>query len=148
MRKALLIFFSAAILIGVGLFFLHQWALHAFGPSYDPTNSRDLQKLMAIADDSRPFRDALERFRHDHGSYPVAAANLFPTYLHATNSPEDFSDWVGWRYVVATTNSYTLHYQANWDDGLWYEHPASGTDQWHYSTSGADVDLTLKFERR
>jgi len=148
MRKALLIFFSAAILIGVSLFFLHRWALHTFGSSYDPNNSHDLKNLMAIADDSRPFRDALERFRHDHGVYPAAVTNLFPAYLQATNSPEVFSDWVGWRYVEATPNSYTLHYQANWDDGLWYEHVASGTDQWHYTTSVTDIDLTLKFEQR
>ena len=148
MRKALFIIFSVAILIGLGLFFFHRWALHTFGPSYDPTNSHDLQKLATIADDSRPFRDALERFRLDHGSYPAAATNLFPTYLHATNSPEDFSDWLGWRYVEAATNSYTLFYKVSWDDGLWYEHLASGTDQWHYSTSVAITDLTQMFEQR
>jgi hypothetical protein len=148
MRKALLIIFGAVVLIGVGLFFLHRWGLHTFGPGYDPNNSHDLQKLMAIADDSRPFRDALERFRHDHGSYPAAATNLFPKYLRSTNSPEDFSDWIGWRYIETTTNGYSLHYQVNWDDGLWYEHLASGTDRWHYSTSVSDTDLTQKFEHR
>ena len=148
MRKALPIIFIAVVLVGVILFFIHRWALHTFGPSYDPTNSHDLQKLVAIADGSRPFRDALERFRRDHGSYPAAATNLFPAYLHATNSPEDFSDWIGWRYVEATTNSYTIFYQVNWDDGFWYEHLALGTIRWHYSTSVADTDLTQKFEQR
>jgi len=148
MRKALPIIFITIALIVVGLFFFHRWALHTFGRSYDPNNSLDLQKLMAMADDSLPFRDALERFRHDHGGYPAAVTNLFPAYLHTTNSPEDFSDWAGWRYVAATTNSYTLHYQANWDDGLWYEHLASETDHWHYSTSVTNINLTPKFEQR
>ena len=148
MRKALPIVFIAVVLIGISLFFLHRWALHTFGTSYDPTNSRDLQKLMAVADDSRPLRAALEQFRHDHGSYPPAATNLFPAYLHATNSPDDFSDWAGWRYVEATTNGYTLLYKVNWDDGFWYEHLATGTDQWHYSTSVTGIDLTQKFEQR
>jgi len=148
MRKALPIVFITVALIGVGLVFFHRWALHTFGPSYDPTNSHDLQKLMAIADDSRPFRAALEQFRHDHGSYPPAATNLFPAYLHATNSPDDFSDWAGWRYVEATTNGYTLLYTVNWDDGFWYEHLATGTDQWHYSTSVTGIDLTQKFNQR
>jgi hypothetical protein len=103
---------------------------------------------MAIADDSRPFRDALEHFRQDHGNYPAAATSLFPTYLHSTNSPDDFSDWIGWRYIEATTNGYSLHYQVNWDDGLWYEHVTSGVDRWHYITSVADTDLTQKFEQK
>jgi len=148
MRKALPIIVTAVVLIGVCLFFLNRWALHTFGHSYDPTNSRDLQKLMAIADDSRPFRDALERFRHDHGSYMAADANFFTTYLHATNSADACPDWAGWRCVEATTNSYTLFYQPCWNDGFWYEHLATGTDQWHYSTSVTDIDLTQKFEQR
>jgi hypothetical protein len=148
MRKALPIFFIAVVLIGLALFFLHRRALHTFGPSYDPTNKRDLQKLMAIADDSRPLRAALEQFRHDHGSYPPAATNLFPAYLHSNKSSEDSSDWAGWRYVEATTNGYTLLYKVNWDDGFWYEHLATGTDHWHYSTSVTGIDLTQKFEQR
>lgn len=145
-RKTLLILFGVVIVIAVGLVFLHQFGLHTFGPFYDPDNSRDLQKLTTIANDSRQLRDALEQFTRDHGRYPPSATNLFPAYLHATNSPGDFSDWKGWRYVEAATNTYTLLFQVNWEDGLWYEQSAVGTGQWHYSTSGESTDLTKKFE--
>ena len=117
MRKTLLIVFAAVILMGIGVLFLRRWGLNTFGTGYDPNKRQDVRKLIVIADDSRPVRELLERFRHDQGRYPEVLSNLFPTYLHATNSPGDFTDWNGWRYEGAS-NSYTLRYQVNWDEGF------------------------------
>jgi hypothetical protein len=143
MRKALIIILSIVVVIGIVLFLLRQWS----PTSYDPNDSRDLQKLSSIADNSRPFREALEKFKHDHGIYPQANTNIFPSYLIKTDAPDDFSDWAGWRYFPGT-NSYTLFYQVNWDDGLWYDHLVNGTNQWYYSTSTTQIDLTQKFQQR
>jgi hypothetical protein len=144
MRKLHVFLFGAFILIGVGLFLFHRMAVDIFGVSYDPNNSDDLQKLMVIADTSRPFRSALERFKQDHGSYPARAGDLFPSYLQSTNGPNDYSDWAGWHYEPESTNSYQLFFHPAWDDGFWLER-SNGVDHWTYSTSVANTDLTQKF---
>ena len=148
MRKGLIIILCLAVLMGIALEFVHRWSLRTFGEDYDPDNIHDMQKLVVIAENSRPLREALERFKHDRGVYPNAS-NLFSSYLPATNRPaDDFSDWAGWRYLPASTNSYTLFYQANWDGGLWYDHLVNGTDQWYLSDSGAPIDLTQKLRQK
>src|SRR5437868_4199043 len=116
MRKALLIFFGAVIVIGIVLYFIHQHAEHTFGTSYDPSNSHDLEKIIVIGDNSRPLREALERFRHDHGCYPIEASNLFSGYLKRTNAPDDVSFWAGWNVDDLSTNHYLLVYKVGWDD--------------------------------
>jgi hypothetical protein len=145
MRKLFLITLCAFVLIGIGLFRFHNWASRTFGVSYNPNNSRDLQKLSAIAKDSLPLRKALERFKQDHGNYPDNVTNLFFSYLKSTNGPNDFSDWAGWRYQPESTNSYSLFYHPNWDDGFWYE-CSNEIDSWHYSDGTENADLTEKLK--
>jgi hypothetical protein len=147
MRKALLIFLCIVILIGVALGFFRQWGLRHFGPVYDPSSSRDVQKLLAIADKSRQLREALERFKHDHGSYPTVVTNLFPSYLQAAPTPASFY-WAGWYYQQESANSYSMYYKVNWDDGLFYEHGVEGTYRWYYSVSGTKTDVTDKFVQK
>jgi hypothetical protein len=155
MRKALLIFLCVVILIGVGAVFLNRQMRHIYGPGYDPSNSRDLQKLLVIANAGRPLREALARFKIDHGYYPMEAADFIPSYLQPTNVPDilntnDYNekDWAGWEYHRESTNHYQLFFQLDWDGGLWYEPSAEGTNQWSWSTSDRVVDLTQKFRIR
>jgi len=148
MRKAILIIVSLVILVSIGLYFLGQHMRHIYGTSYDPNDRRDLQKLIVIGDASRPLRDALERFRHEHGSYPTVASNLFPAYLQRTNAPDDFSDWSGWNMMDVASNHYLLVYKVGWDDGLCYEHMTNDMPSWFYFSSVAHTDLTQKFEQR
>jgi hypothetical protein len=150
MRKAFLILLCVVILIGVSAVILNRHLSHIYGPYYDPSNSRDLQKLLAIVDGSRPLREALERFKNDQGDYPTTVTNLFPSYLQTKNAPEDFNikDWAGWEYNRESTNSYELFYQLDWDGGLWFDHSVDGTNQWSWSTSDRVVDLTQKVQQR
>jgi hypothetical protein len=145
MRKIILIIICVFAFIGVGLVLLVRWH---FGPYYDPSNSQGLQKLRTLADVSRPLREALERFKDDHGRYPNSTTNLFPLYLRTTNTTDDFTDWQGWRCVELSSNSYELFYQLEWDGGLWFDHSPSGTNQWTWSTSNRAVDLTKVFQQR
>jgi hypothetical protein len=147
MSKALVVLVVVAAFIGIGLIFINNWAVKTFGVAYDPSNSRDLQKLLIIADNSRPLREALERYKLDHGNYPDDSTNLFPSYLHSTNGPNDFSDWAGWRYEPETTNTYSLIYKANWDDGLDCE-CSNNICHWDYFTSTRNTDLTQTLKDR
>lgn len=144
MRKALITILCVVILVGVALGLLKQSGLLHFGPVYDARRSRDVEKLLVIADDSRPLREALERFKHDQGSYPTVITNLFPSYLQAAPAPAPFY-WAGWYYQQESANSYTLYYKVNWDDGLFYERQVEGADRWYYSVGGKKTDLTEKF---
>jgi hypothetical protein len=148
MRKAIISILCVLILAGVCSGLLHWFGVRTYGPDYDPSNSGDLQKLRAFADGSRPLREAFERFRDDHGSYPKSTTNLFPLYLLTTNTPHDFTDWQGWRCVDLSSNSYQLYYQINWDGGLWFDHSTNGASQWTWSTSDHAVDLTTEFQHR
>jgi hypothetical protein len=148
MHKAVLMFICVVILIGVGSVFLNYHLKRVYGVGYDPNNSRDLQKLLAIAGDSLPLREALERFKYDRGGYPRKSADLFPSYLRATNTTDELSDWAGWNYHPESTESYVLIYKANWDDGLSYEQLTNNTHTWYYFTSTKVTDLTQKFEQK
>jgi len=148
MRRALLIIVCVVILIGVALGFLRQWDLRHFGPVLDIRKSQDVEKLLAIANNSRPLREALERFKHDHGTYPEVITNLFPSYLQPAPTMGDRSRWAGWDYMEQSTNSYSLYYQTDWDDHLVYDHLVQSTDQWYYSGSVTQTDLTQKFQQR
>jgi hypothetical protein len=138
MRKAFLILLCVVIVIGIGIsFFL--WPVSV--------SKLDVQKLLTIADNGRPLREALERFKRDQGNYPAKATNLFHSYLQLAPIPTPF-DWGGWDYLQDSTNSYYLFYKINWDDHLAYEHLVHGTDRWYYSASGTQIDLTHKLRQR
>jgi len=150
MRKAFLIFLCVTIVLGMGMVFLHRQMQRIYGPGYNPDNSHDLQKLVIIAEASRPLCEALERFKNDRGNYPSSVIDLIPAYLQTKNAPDDFNtkDWAGWEYLRESTNSYQLFFQLDWDGGLWFEHLASGTNHWSWSTSDRVIDLTPKFQIR
>lgn len=153
MRKTFLILFCVVIVIGVGAVLLNRHMRHVFGPGLTPEH--DIDKLLVIADDSRPIREALERFKIAQGCYPMKVASFIPSYLQPTNVPDVLNtndyltkDWGGWEYHPESTNSYELFFQLDWDSGLWYEHSAEGTNHWSWSTSDRVVDLTQKFQDR
>ena len=135
----------AVVLIGGGLCFIGRM-LDLGGRGYDPADNRDLQTISGFADDSRPFRLALESYRRDHGHYPAAVEDIFPTYLrHSTNRPDDFTLWKGWDCSEISSNRYVLEYNVNFDSALYYEHEVNGTDQWQYASYATGYDLTLEF---
>ena len=146
MRKGFIIIFCVVIVLGVAAVLLNRHMHHVFGPGFTPEH--DMDKLLIIADDSRPIREALERFKHDHDYYPTTVASFIPSYLQPTNVPgvlntNDYfaKDWGGWEYHPKSTNSYELFFQLDWDGGLWYEHSAESTNHWSWSTSDRVVDL-------
>jgi hypothetical protein len=146
MRKAFIIFFCVAIVIGVAAALLNRHMRHVFGPGFTPEH--DMDSLLIIADDSRPIREALERFKNDHTNYPMTVASIIPSYLQPTNVPDVLNtndyltkDWGGWEYLPKSSNSYELFFQLDWDGGLWYEQSAEGTNHWSWSTSDRVVDL-------
>jgi hypothetical protein len=145
MRKFLLILFCIVVITFIGFVAYVRWH---WGPGYDPSNSQDVHQLLVFADNSLPLREALERFKQDHGGYPTDVTNLFPSYLPATNAPDHLKDWAGWEYHPVSTNGYSLFYQLEWDGGLWFEHSVNGTNQWQWSTSDRVVDLTHQFQKR
>lgn len=146
MRKSLPILFCVVLVIGVSAGVLLWYGSRTGGPRYNPRSNRDVQKLQAIAENGRPLREALERYKHDQGSYPPVVTNLFPVYLQPAPTPTEFH-WAGWHYMRESTNSYSLYYKLNWDDGLFYEHQLQGTNRWYWSGSGfAETDLTGKFQ--
>jgi hypothetical protein len=148
MRRALLIILSAVVLIGTALVFVRQWGLRHFGPGYDIRKSQDVERLFVIADASRPLREALEHFKHDHGQYPETITNLFTSYIQVAPTMGDPSRWAGWDYMMQSSNTYSLFYQTDWDDHLCFDHLAQGTDQWYYQGSDAKTDLTQKYQQR
>jgi len=148
MRKAFIILFCLVVVIGVAAVLLNRHLRHVFGPEFSPEH--DMDKLLIIADDSRPMREALERFKHDHAYYPDRIDSIIPSYLQPTNVPDILNtndyyftkDWGGWEYHLMSTNSYELFFQLDWDGGLWYEHSAEGTNHWYWSIGDRDVNLT------
>jgi hypothetical protein len=153
MLKTPLIIICVVAAIGIGAILFSRPMWHAFGTYLTPEHN--LGKLLAIADDSRPLRDALERFRNAQGFYPADVGSIIPSYLQPTNVPDvlntnDYSekDWGGWEYHSESTNSYELFFQLDWDGGLWYEQSAEGTNSLSWSTSDRVVDLTQKSLRR
>jgi hypothetical protein len=150
MRKAIPIILCVIVVLGIGGVALLRHMSHVHGWGFTPEH--DMDKLRIIADDSRPLRDALERFKHDQGEYPTSVTNLISSYLQPTNVPDVLNtndyytkDWAGWEYHRKSTNSYNLFFQLDWDGGLSYEHLVAGTNQWSWSTSDRVVDLTQKF---
>jgi hypothetical protein len=153
MRKTPLIIICVIAAIGIGAVLFSRQMRHGFGAYLTPED--DLGTLLVIADDSRPLRDALERFRSVRGFYPADVAIIIPSYLQPTNIPSalntnDYSanDWGGWEYHSQSINSYELFFQLDWDGGLWYEQSSEGTNSLSWSTSDRVVDLTQKFLRR
>jgi len=141
MRKTIIMILCVATLLGVCAGLLHWWGTNTFG-GYNPNSSHDVQKLFTIAENSRPLRDALERFKHDKNGYPNVVTNLFPSYLQA--APIWLEDW---HYELESTNGYILHYQTGWDDALCYEHLVSGANDWYYWNGVTRTDLTQKFQQ-
>ena len=152
MRKKTIILISVVILIGgcAGAFFWFDSLFSGIGgPIYDLNNKQDVQKLLSIADGGRSFREALERFKHDHGSYPNDITNLIPAYLQGELTPAPASCWAGWYYFQESTNGYMIFYKLNWDDDLLYEHMVHGSNRWCIVFDGeTQTDLTLKFQQR
>jgi hypothetical protein len=148
MHKALLILFCAVLVIGAGACILLWYGSHIGGPRYNPGDSRDVQKLRVIAENGQPLREALEHYKNDHGTYPMTVDDLFPSYLQSAPIPSPIH-WAGWYYQQESTNSYSLYYKLNWDDGLFYEHLVEGTNRWRYAGSEHEVvELTHEFQLR
>ena len=148
MRKAITTILCLVILIAIGGVILVRHMSHIYGPIYTPQH--DMDKLLTIANTSRPLQEALERYKNERGHYPSTITNLFPAYLQPTNAPEDFfvKDWGGWDYFVQATDSYELYFQLCWDGGLFCEHSVVGTNHWSWNIGNGAVDLTQEIERK
>lgn len=137
MRKAFLILFWIVLMIGVSAGALLWYVSRIGGSRYDPSDKRDMQKLRVIAESARPLREWLELFKKDHDTYPGTAP--IPSSLSRA----------GWHYQRESTNSYSLYYQLNWDDGLFYEHLVQGTNRWFYAGGKpTEIDLTRDLEQK
>ena len=150
MRKKTIILIAVVILIGgcAGAYFWFDSVVSGmFGPIYDVNNKRDIQKLSSIAEGGRPFREALERFKQDHGDYPNDITNLIPSYLQGELTPAPMSCWAGWQYWPESTNGYSIAYRLNHDDDLIYEHLVHGTNRWYLSDEATRTDLPLRLEQ-
>ena len=144
-RNVLIGISALVILAAIGAGGLELYFRRVFGPGIDPRSSQGVQALVQIAGASRPLRDALERFKREHGSYPVDFTNLVPNYLPVTNASDDISDFAGWDYYPKESSSgYELMHQIDWDDLFGCECESNGARTWTCWTSTGDIDLTEK----
>jgi hypothetical protein len=143
MRKSVFVLFCSFVLFAVAGVIVFRHLSRIF-PNYTP------EQLNAIADSSRPFREALEKFKNEQGHYPTEITNLIPSYLQRTNAPNlpDQKDWAGWDYSIESSNHYQLFYQLDWDGGLSFDHSAGGSNHWSRASSGKAIDLPPSFQQR
>ena len=95
-RNVLIGISALVILAAIGAGALELYFRHVFGPEIDPRSSQGVQAGSSLGSNCRgrrPLHDALERFKREHGSYPVDFTNLVPNYLPVTNASDDISDF-------------------------------------------------------
>jgi hypothetical protein len=107
------------------------------GPT--PDDAQGLQKLRDIAATANPIILALERYHHDHGTFPGTLSSLSPEYLSGPISGR-------WSYYFSPKvdkNSYRLVTKISIDPLLYYDYASKVVGGWVYDpgdgTPGIDI---------